>query len=154
MPPVSIPAKASAAVAASFFVGGSKGGLPMIALLSVPTMSLVMDPMKGAALLLPVYIVSDAYGVWIYRRSYSRRNLLILVPATAIGIFAGYLLAGRTDADAVRVVIGVIGLSFLVMRMRARMLGGAAPRPAHSVLDHRAAAPDITVAKPSDRCYA
>ncbi len=119
-----------AAIAASFFVGGSKGGLPMIALLSVPTMSLVMAPMKGAALLLPVYIVSDVYGVWIYRHSFSRRNLAILVPAAAIGIAVGFLLAGRTDDNAVRVVIGIVGLSFLAMRLRARYLGKSEPRPA------------------------
>ncbi|HKL68031.1 TSUP family transporter, partial [Salibaculum sp.] len=94
------------AFAAALFVGGSKGGLPMIALLSVPTMSLVMSPMQGAALLLPVYLISDVYGIWIYRHSYSRRNLAILIPASAIGILAGYMLAGKTDEDVVRVVIG------------------------------------------------
>ena len=119
-----------AALVASFFVGGSKGGLPMVAILSVPIMSLVMPPMKGAALLLPVYIISDVYGIWIYRHSFSKRNLAILIPATAIGIVAGYLLAGRTDEDVVRVVIGAVGLSFLAMRMRARVLGRSEARPA------------------------
>ena len=119
-----------AALVASFFVGGSKGGLPMVAILSVPIMSLVMPPMKGAALLLPVYIISDVYGIWIYRHSFSKRNLAILIPATAIGIVAGYLLAGRTDEDVVRVVIGAVGLSFLAMRMRARVMGRSEARPA------------------------
>ena len=109
-----------AAIVAAFFVGGSKGGLPMIALLSVPTMSLVMSPMQGAALLLPVYLVSDVYGIWIYRHSYSKRNLAILVPAAAIGVVAGYILAGRTDENMVRVIIGCIGLTFLAMRMRMK----------------------------------
>jgi len=118
------------AFAAALFVGGSKGGLPMIALLSVPTMSLVMSPMQGAALLLPVYLISDVYGIWIYRHSYSRRNLAILIPASAIGILAGYMLAGKTDEDVVRVVIGCIGLSFLTMRLRVRFIGKSTPRPA------------------------
>ncbi len=118
------------AIAASFFVGCSKGGLPMFALLSVPTLSLVMPPMKGAALLLPVYIISDIYGTWIYRHACSRRNLLILIPAASIGILAGYLMAGRTDEDAVRVVIGCVGLGFLALRLRARFMGAAPPRPA------------------------
>ncbi|NNE89768.1 MAG: sulfite exporter TauE/SafE family protein [Silicimonas sp.] len=119
-----------AAFAAAFFVGGSKGGLPMIALLSVPTMSLVMPPMLGAALLLPVYLISDVYGVWIYRQSYSKRNLAILIPAGAIGIVAGYLLAGRTDENVVRIVIGCVGLAFLAMRLRSRFLGRSEPKPA------------------------
>ena len=119
-----------AAIVAAFFVGGSKGGLPMIALLSVPTMSLVMSPMQGAALLLPVYLVSDVYGIWIYRHSYSKRNLAILVPAAAIGVVAGYILAGRTDENMVRVIIGCIGLTFLAMRMRMRLMGKSKPKPA------------------------
>lgn len=119
-----------AAIAAALFVGGSKGGLPMIALLSVPTMSLVMSPMQGAALLLPVYIVSDVFGVWIYRHSYSRRNLAILIPAAAIGIVAGYLLADRMNDNAVRVLVGLVGLTFLAMRLKARVLGKMARRPA------------------------
>jgi uncharacterized membrane protein YfcA len=120
----------AAAMAAALFVGGSKGGLPMIALLSVPTMSLVMPPMMGAALLLPVYLVSDVYGIWIYRHSFSGRNLAILIPAAAIGVLAGYMLAGRTNEDMVRVVIGCIGLTFLAMRLRMRFMGKVTPRPA------------------------
>lgn len=119
-----------AALAAALFVGGSKGGLPMIALLSVPTMSLVMSPMQAAALLLPVYLISDIYGIAIYRHSFSRRNLAILIPASAIGILAGYLLFEQTDENVVRVVIGCIGLAFLMMRMRIRIMGKAEPRPA------------------------
>lgn len=119
-----------AAFAAALFVGGSKGGLPMIALLSVPTMSLVMSPMQGAALLLPVYLVSDVFGIWIYRRSFSRRNLMILIPAAAIGVFAGWLLAGDTDEHIVRVIIGAVGLTFLAMRQWGRWVGNSTPRPA------------------------
>lgn len=119
-----------AAFAAALFVGGSKGGLPMIALLSVPTMSLVMSPMQGAALLLPVYLISDVYGIWIYRRSFSPRNLKILIPASAIGVLVGFLLAGWTDEDMVRVVIGCIGLTFLAMRLRMRFRGKSDARPA------------------------
>jgi uncharacterized membrane protein YfcA len=120
----------TAALAAAFFVGGSKGGLPMIALLSVPTMSLVMSPMQGAALLLPVYLVSDVFGIWIYRHSFSRRNLAILIPAAATGVFAGWLLAGDTDENVVRVIIGCVGLTFLAMRQRSRMIGKRNPQPA------------------------
>jgi len=121
----------AAAVVGSFFVGASKGGLPAVALLSVPMLSLVMSPMQAAALLLPVYIVSDMYGLYIYRKSFSRKNLLILFPASLIGILAGWLLAGRTDDNIVRLVIGVVGLSFVGMRLWVRMRGSAEPRPAN-----------------------
>ena len=118
------------ACVAAFFVGGGKGGLPMIALLSVPILSLVMPPMQGAALLLPVYLVSDVYSLWIYRASYSKRNLLILIPASAVGVFIGWLLAGDTDENVVRVLIGSIALIFLAVRQWGRMRGKSEARPA------------------------
>ena len=39
-----------------------------------------------AALLLPVYIVSDMFGLWAYRREFDKRNLEILIPAATLGI--------------------------------------------------------------------
>ena len=116
--------------AAAFFVGSGKGGLPMVAMLSVPVMSLIMSPMLGAALLLPVYLISDVYSIWIYRHSYSKRNLLILIPAAAIGVLLGWLLAADTDENVVRIIIGCVGLTFLAMRQWSRLAGKSDPRPA------------------------
>lgn len=118
------------ALLSAFLVGAGKGGLPMVALLSVPTLSLVMPPMLGAALLLPVYLISDAYGIYIYRRAFSRRNLLILTPAAALGIAVGFLMADTISDDAVRVVIGCVGLMFLAMRLASRLRGAEEARPA------------------------
>lgn len=118
------------AVLASLFVGAGKGGLPAIALLSVPLLSLIMAPMTAAALLLPVYIVSDVYGLYLYRRSFSRRNLLILFPASLLGIAAGWLLADWTDENTIRLVIGLIGLGFVALRIVTRLRGSAKARPA------------------------
>ncbi len=115
---------------AAFLVGAGKGGLPMVAMLSVPAMSLVMSPMMAAALLLPVYLISDVFGIYIYRRSFSRRNLAILIPAALIGIVVGYVLADRVSEDAVRVVIGCTGLSFLIMRLWGQIAGRTEARPA------------------------
>jgi uncharacterized protein len=119
-----------AAVLASLFVGASKGGLPAIALLSVPLLSLVMPPMQGAALILPVYLISDVYGLWIYRKFYSKRNLMILFPAGLLGIGIGWALAGRTDDDTVRLIVGVVGLGFVLLRMRRYFQKPKDPRPA------------------------
>ena len=120
----------AAAVLAAFLVGSGKGGLPMVAMLSVPVMSLVMSPMLGAALLLPVYLISDVYGLYIYRKSFSPRNLAILIPASALGIMAGYLVAGSIDENTVRIIIGVVGLTFLAMQLRSRLGGRPKPRSA------------------------
>jgi len=120
----------SVALLAALFVGASKGGLPMIAQLSVPTISLVMSPMQGAALLLPVYLISDVFGIWIYRHSFSLRNLIILIPAGVLGVTIGYLFAGQTDDNMVRIIIGCVGLGFVGLRLKTRILGAPKPRPA------------------------
>ena len=102
------------AVAATLFVGSSKGGLPLIGMLAVPIMALKISPVVAAGLLLPIYIISDMYGLWIYRKSFDLRNILILVPAAAIGIAVGWAAASITNEHVVTLLVGVIGLSYCI----------------------------------------
>ena len=105
---------------ASLFVGASKGGLPIIGMLSVPLMSVVMSPTIAAGLLLPIYILSDIYGIWLYRKSFSRRNLNILIPASVLGIGIAWAAVSITDENAVKFLIGAVGLLFLADKARRR----------------------------------
>lgn len=107
----------TAAVAASIAVGLSKGGLPVVAMMSVPILSLVMPPLQAAGLLLPIYIVSDWFGVWAYRRSYDLRVLKIMFPATAVGILIGWATANLISEAMVGGVIGALGSSFAASRL-------------------------------------
>ena len=54
------------AIFAAITVGLGKGGLPVIASLAVPSLSLFMSPIAAAGLLLPVYIVSDIFALIFY----------------------------------------------------------------------------------------
>jgi len=101
------------ALIAAWFVGLSKGGLPIIAMLSVPILSLVMSPMTGAILLLPIYIISDAVGVWLYRKQYSLINLKRLLPAAFVGIFVGWATASVVSDALVALLVGTMGLIFV-----------------------------------------
>jgi uncharacterized protein len=96
----------------AFLVGASKGGLPLVGMLAVPIMALVISPVAAAGLLLPIYIVSDLYGLWIYRQSFDTRNLKILVPAAALGIAVGWAAASHTNENLVKILVGVIGLAY------------------------------------------
>ena len=102
------------ALIATFFVGSSKGGLPLIGMLAVPLMALRISPVVAAGMLLPIYIISDMYGLWIYRKSYDLRNIQILVPAAAIGIAVGWATAKITSDDMVTILVGVIGLAYCI----------------------------------------
>jgi uncharacterized membrane protein YfcA len=100
------------ALLASFLVGASKGGLPLVGLLAVPLLSLVMPAGQAAGLTLPIYIISDIYGLWIYRREYDLRNMLILVPAATFGILVGWATAHMTDEDLVKFFVAIIALAY------------------------------------------
>lgn len=116
------------AAAAAFFVGASKGGLPMVGVLGVPLLALVMPPVAAAALLLPVYIVSDMVGLWAYRREYSARNLAILVPAMIFGVGVGWATARITEEWMVTLLVGLVGLYYCATVVLKK--ADAAPRPA------------------------
>jgi uncharacterized membrane protein YfcA len=92
---------------------------------------LVDSPVRAAAILLPVLVVQDWVRVWAFRRDFSSRNLIILVPSSVIGVALGWLLAARVSDDVVRLAVRVISIGFvLYMLIRDRL--GLAPigRPA------------------------
>ena len=107
----------AAAVIASVSVGLSKGGLPVVAMMSVPILSLVMPPLQAAGLMLPVYMVSDWFGVWAYRREFDLRVLKIMFPATAIGVALGWATASLVSEHMVGGVIGALGAGFAASRL-------------------------------------
>lgn len=95
---------------AALLVGMSKGGLASAAAIAVPMLALFMNPIEAAALLLPVYIVTDWVAVWLYRRDFSKRNLRILIPSMLFGIGAATILTPYTPESLLLIVTGLIGL--------------------------------------------
>lgn len=100
------------AALAALLVGMSKGGLPAIGMLGVPLLSLVMSPVQAAVLLLPIYIASDAVGVYLYRRAFDRVNLRILVPGGLLGIGLAWGTASMVSDRMLGALIGLIGVGF------------------------------------------
>jgi hypothetical protein len=113
---------------AAFFVGASKGGLPMVGVLGVPLLALVMPPVAAAALLLPVYIVSDMVGLWAYRREYSPRNLIILLPSMVFGVGLGWATAHITEDWMVTLLVGIVGIYYCASIVLRK--ANAPPKPA------------------------
>ena len=101
-----------AAIAASVMVGMGKGGLPMVGMLGVPVLSMVISPVAAAGLLLPVYVVSDIFGLYAYRREYDSRVLSIVVPGMLVGICLAWATANMIPPRAVTGLVGLIGIVF------------------------------------------
>ena len=115
---------------ASFLVGLSKGGLPAVAMLAVPMLSLVMSPVLAAVLLLPIYILSDAVGVYLYRHEYSRENLTVLIPAGFAGVLVGWVTATSVSDQIVSLLIGLLGIGFCLNTWSKHLFHGAKARTA------------------------
>jgi len=118
------------ALIAAVLVGMGKGGLPMVAMLAVPLLALVMPPVAATALLAPIYVVTDMFGLHAYRHAFSRRVVAIMIPGATLGVGLGWLTASMVPESLVTGLIGLIGASFALRLMTAR--GTPAPRPARA----------------------
>jgi uncharacterized membrane protein YfcA len=80
-------------------------------------MALAIDPVKAAAIMLPILIVQDVVSVWAFRHSWDKLVLSVTVPGMAIGVALGYLVAAQVSADAVLGVLGAISVVFGLHRL-------------------------------------
>src|SRR6188474_2908057 len=77
----------AAAIPAVILVGLSKGGLGgAMGFVGVPLLALVMPPVQGAAILLPILVVMDIVSLWSWRGVYDRSILKSMMPGAMIGI--------------------------------------------------------------------
>ncbi len=83
----------------------------------MPIMALGVDPVRGAAILLPILIVQDAVSVWAFRRSWDRSIVAVMMPGMAVGIAIGYFFAAKVSESAVLGVLGGISILFGVHRL-------------------------------------
>lgn len=118
---------------AAYILGLSKGGMPVVSILSVPLLALFMDPALAAGLLMPIYMVADSYAVYLFRRAFSLRNLKILIPSAFIGVLTGYFAVAHVSGDAVKLLLAVIGLSYIINSLRKRLSKGEVPTQPASI---------------------
>src|SRR3954466_7769023 len=80
---------AAAAVFVIAFMKGAFGG--GFAIIGIPLLSLVMDPIAAGALLAPTFIVSDIVASRYWRAStWSKPDLAVLIPGQVIGMGLGF----------------------------------------------------------------
>ncbi len=115
-------------------IGLAKGGFTGLGALGTPLMALGMgDPVRAAAILLPILVAQDVVGVVAFRRTWSRRILAVMLPGAIIGIGLGYLVAATISETAVMAVLGAISILFGAFRLWAehgRRISAPANSPA------------------------
>lgn len=116
------------AVFAAVLTGIGKGGVPIVGALTVPVLSLVINPLVAAGLMLPVYVISDWFGLYAYRREFDRRVLLIACVSMTLGVAIGWATARLIPESAVTVLVGVISVAFALNQLLRRQVVAAARR--------------------------
>lgn len=94
----------------AFMKGAFGGGL---AIIGIPVLSLVMDPITAGALLAPLFVLMDAVALYYWRpKTWSKIDLVLLVPALALGTSLGFLLMKVIDPRTFAIMIALVTLTF------------------------------------------
>jgi uncharacterized membrane protein YfcA len=113
------------AVPAVFLVGLSKGGFGgAVGFVGVPLMAMVVSPLQGAAILLPILVVMDITSLWTWRGVYDRQTLADMLPGAIVGIGIGWLTATLVTADMVRFLVGAVAVAFVLRWLLQRVWHG------------------------------
>jgi len=103
----------------SFLKGAFGGGF---AIIGIPLLSIVMDPVTAGGLLAPLFIAMDLFALRYWNSStWSKPDLVPLVPGLVIGIGLGYLLFRLLDHRAIAIVMAAVTLAFVIVWL----VGGA-----------------------------
>lgn len=95
----------------SFMKGAFGGGF---AIVGIPLLSLVMDPVTAGGLLAPLFIAMDLFSLRYWKPStWSKPDLAWLLPGLVVGIGAGYVLFRALDHRAIAIVMATVTLIFV-----------------------------------------
>ncbi len=94
-----------------FMKGAFGGGFSIV---GIPLLSVVMDPVTAGGLLAPLFIAMDLFALRYWKPStWSKPDLVLLLPGLVAGIALGYLLFRFLDHRAISIVMAVTTLIFV-----------------------------------------
>jgi uncharacterized membrane protein YfcA len=94
-----------------FMKGAFGGGFSIV---GIPLLSIVMDPVTAGGLLAPLFVAMDLFALRYWKpTTWSKPDLLLLLPGLIIGIAVGYLLFRSLDHRATAIVMAVVTLVFV-----------------------------------------
>ena len=89
-----------------FMKGAFGGGFSIV---GIPLLSLVMDPVTAGGLLAPLFIAMDLFALRYWKPStWSKPDLILLLPGLVIGIALGYLVFRFLDHRAIAIMMAAI----------------------------------------------
>jgi uncharacterized protein len=113
-----------------FLIGLSKGGMgAALVVLSTPILSLVMPVQMAISLALPLLLAADAVALWMYRGTWDNSYIRRMLPAATLGVIVGSALLAVLPDLALRRIMGLFTLSFVVYRLVSDRLTALEYRP-------------------------
>ena len=101
-----------------FMVGMAKGGgWASLAALAVPFVGLVLPIDDVIGMMLPVLMLADVLAIGVHWRKWNNRLILLLIPASIVGVIIGTLFLTNAPVRLIRSVIGMIILLFAFYRL-------------------------------------
>ena len=112
-------------------VGLSKGGLggPVPVALTVPLMTLLIDPQIAVALVLPLLIFADIFALYFYWRQWDRRLIALMLLPGLVGVVLGAMTLHAIDTVSLKRVIGGLTLLALAFKLGSDRFAALAYRP-------------------------
>lgn len=98
-------------------LGLSKGGFAGIGIVSTPMVAAVSDPLTAAGIMLPIMILQDLMALFLYRRSFDRGILRVMLPGGLLGVVSAYLLAKSVPEAGIKAVLGGVSLVFSIWQI-------------------------------------
>lgn len=117
-------------LACALLIGMAKGGLAGgLGTLVVPVMSLSMDPRAAAAITLPILIISDWFAITAYWGKGHRGHLKVLLIGAVLGILVGTLTFQFVSEPAMRLLMGLLAIGFVLSRWFGASHTAQTPQP-------------------------
>lgn len=102
-------------------LGGALGGL------AVPVMAIWLAPRDAVAVVLPILIATDLFGIRAWRGKASWHDLKLMLPGALAGIAVGTLAFGLLSDALVKASVGAIAVAFAVDRVLRQKAARSAP---------------------------
>jgi uncharacterized protein len=124
------PSSLIAACIAVALVGLAKGGLGGAwSIMGMATLSLVVPPVQAAGILLPILLVMDWTSLWSWWKSWDTRLIRAMLPGALVGVAIGWATAAYVSEGAIRLIVGLIAILFVVRWVMANRIEKAAIKP-------------------------
>ncbi|MEP5757996.1 MAG: sulfite exporter TauE/SafE family protein [Litoreibacter sp.] len=106
------------AIPAAFIAGVAKGGFGGgAAFVATAILALVIPPVTALGIMLPLLMIVDAATLRPFWKQWDTRSSVALMVGGLPGIIIGWLLYKATNADVLRILIGLISLGFVAFQL-------------------------------------